>query len=130
MPTITLQRRIRWADADAAGILYYARMFDYFQEGEAELLRSVGYEHRPELGLGMPRRHVEATFHLVLPLDASFWLRASVAKLGTTSIRYLYEIFADAACQQLALEGIVTIVFTKDNKPCPIPADLRAKLSE
>ncbi len=130
MPSITLQRRIRWADADAAGILYFARMFDYFQEGEAELLRSVGYEYRAEGGLGMPRRHVEATFHQVLPLDAPFWLRAKVAKLGTTSIRYEYHAFADEACQQLALEGAITVVFTKDNKPCPIPADLRALLTD
>ena len=130
MPSITLQRRIRWADADAAGILYYARMFDYFQEGEAELLRSVGYVHRPETGMGMPRRHVEATFHQVLPLDAPFWLRASVGRVGTTSIRYEFHVFADEACQQLALEGAITIVVTKDNKPCEIPADLRAKLSD
>lgn len=130
MPTTTLQRRIRWADADAAGILYYARIFDYFQEGEAELLRSVGFVHQPAPGIGIPRRHVEATYHQVLPLDAPFWLRASIAKLGTTSIRYLYEVFADEACQQLAVEGSVTVVFTKDNKPCPIPADLREKLSD
>lgn len=130
MPTITLQRRIRWADADAAGILYYARMFDYFQEGEAELLRSVGYIHWPETGMGMPRRHVEATFHQVLPLDAPFWLRARVGRIGTTSIRYEFHAFADEACEQLALEGSITIVLTKDGKPCEIPADLRAKLSD
>ena len=130
MPTITIQRRIRWADADAAGILYYARIFDYFQEGEAELLRSVGYVHRPDAGLGLPRRHVEATFHQVLPLDAPFWLRASVGNLGTTSIRYEYHVFADEACQQLALNGAVTVVFTRDGKPIEIPAELRSKLSD
>ena len=130
MPTITLQRRIRWSDADAAGILYYARMFDYFQEGEAELLRSIGYEHCPETDMGMPRRHIEATFHQMLPLDAPFWLRASIGKLGTTSIRYEFEVFADEACQQLALNGAVTVVIIKDGKPHEIPADLRAKLSD
>jgi acyl-CoA thioester hydrolase len=130
MPSITIKRRIRWSDADAAGILYYARIFDYFQEGEAELMRSVGWQHRPETGLGIPRRHLEVTYHRVLPLDAPFWLRASVAKLGTTSIRYLYEAFADEACEQLAAEGTITVVFTIDNKPIPIPPELRAKLSE
>ena len=130
MPTITLQRRIRWADADAAGILHHPRMFEYFEEGETELLRAVGYNYWQDREIGMPRRHVEATFHRVLPLDAEFWLRVSIGKLGTTSIRYDYHVYADVACELLALNGTMTVVCTKGGKPCEIPADLRAALTE
>ena len=130
MPTITLQRRIRWADADAAGIMHYPRMFEYFEEGEWEFLRAAGFDYRIAEGYGMPRRHVEATFHRVLPLDAMFWMRVSIGKLGRTSIRYDYHVYADEACESLALEGTMTIVYTKDGVPCEIPAELRAKYTD
>ena len=129
MISIELKRRIRWADADAAGRLHFPRIFEYFEEGEAELLRSVGFAMFGGSEYGFPRRHVEATFHRVLPLDAPFIIRVSVGKLGNTSIRYDYHIFADDACTELALEGTMTVVVVKDGRPVPIPDRIRAPLS-
>src|SRR5262249_4896723 len=42
MSSVELQRYVRWADADAAGRLYFPRIFDYFGEAERELLRQTG----------------------------------------------------------------------------------------
>jgi acyl-CoA thioester hydrolase len=129
MASIELTRRIRWADADFAGRLHYPRIFEYFEEGEAELLRSVGLPMFWETGYDFPRKHVEATFHRVLALDAPFVMRVTVGKLGNTSIRYDYHIFADEARTQLALEGSMTVVVVKDGRPVPIPENFRAALS-
>ena len=129
MASIELRRRIRWADADAAGRLHFPRIFEYFEEGEGELLRSVGITMFDRGGYDFPRKHVEATFHSVLPLDAQFVMRVTVGKLGNTSIRYDYHIFADEACAQLALEGSMTVVVVKDGKPEPIPDKMRKALS-
>jgi acyl-CoA thioesterase FadM len=129
MASIELTRRIRWADADAAGRLHYPRIFEYFEEGEAELARSVGLTPFDGGGYDFPRKHVEATFHQVLPLDAPFVMRVTVGKLGATSIRYDYQVFADEACTQLALEGAMTVVAVKDGRPAPIPEKMREALS-
>jgi acyl-CoA thioesterase FadM len=129
MASIELTRRIRWADADAAGRLHYPRIFEYFEEGETELLRSVGVKIFDGGDYDFPRKRVEATFHRVLPLDAPFVMRVTVGKLGNTSIRYDYHIFADEACTQLALEGAMTVVAVKDGRPAPIPEKMRQALS-
>jgi acyl-CoA thioester hydrolase len=133
MASIELKRRIRWADADAAGRLHYPRIFEYFEEGETELLRAVGYSMfeggYEARSYDFPRKHVEATFHRMLSLDAPFVMRVAVGKLGNTSIRYDFHIFADEACTQLALEGTMTVVVIKDGQPTPIPAELRAALA-
>ncbi len=129
MASIELRRRIRWADADAAGRLHYPRIFEYFEEGEMELLRSVGVKIFDGGDHDFPRKHVEAVFHQVLPLDAPFVMRVMVGKLGNTSIRYDYHIFADEACTQLALEGTMTVVAVKDGRPTPIPEKMRQALS-
>ena len=129
MVSIELGRRIRWADADAAGRLHFPRIFEYFEEGESELLRSVGFTMFDRGGYDFPRKHVEAIFHRELPLDAPFVMRVTVGKLGKTSIRYDYHIFADEACAQLALEGSMTVVVVKEGKPSPIPDKMREALS-
>lgn len=129
MRSIELTRRIRWADADAAGRLHYPRIFEYFEEGEIELLRAGGYQLFSDDQHDFPRKHVEAVFHQVLPLDAPFVMRVSVGKLGNTSIRYDYQIFADDQCTQLALEGSMTVVVVLNDKPVSIPDELRRALS-
>jgi len=125
MAVIDLKRRIRWADADAAGRLHFPRIFEYFEEGETELLRSCGLSLFADKEYDFPRKAVEATFHQMLPLDAPFILRVSVGKMGQTSIRYDFRAFIDEACTQIALEGSMTVVVVKDGKPVPIPQEIR-----
>jgi len=130
MPSIELRRRIRWADADAAGRLYYPRMFDYFSEAESELLRSLGFTHyeRKER-FDFPRVRVECHFHRTLKLDATFTLKVEVGKLGRSSIRYEFKAFDDLEPDVLAAEGSVTVVVVQDGRPVEIPAPLRSALS-
>lgn len=132
MAIFELTRRIRWADADAAGRLHFPRMFEFFEEGETELLRHVGYTMfgpgSTDGGLDFPRVHVECRFRRMLALDAPFVMRIAVGKLGRTSIRYDYQVFADAEPRELALEGTMTVVVVRDGRPTDIPADLRAAL--
>jgi acyl-CoA thioesterase FadM len=128
MTSIDIKGRIRWADADAAGRLHFPRIFEYFEDGESELLRAAGVKLVSGSGYDYPRKRVEATFHRVLPLDAPFVMRVSVGKLGNTSIRYDYHVFADEACTELALEGTMTVVVVKDGRPTPIPDVIRKAL--
>ncbi len=128
-PMVELKRRIRWADADAAGRLYFPRIFDYVSEAETEIFRALGISMTGYAEYGFPRKHAEAAFHRILALDAPFILRVTVGKLGRTSIRYEFQAFADEACTELAFDGSMTVVVVKDGKPHEIPAELRAKLS-
>jgi YbgC/YbaW family acyl-CoA thioester hydrolase len=129
MTSLELTRRIRWADADFAGRLHFPRIFEYFEDGESELLRAAGFSFYAVADYDFPRKHVEAVFHQVLALDAPFVLRVTVGRLGNTSIRYDYHVFSDEACTQLAVEGSMTVVVVKDGRPAPIPEPMRAALS-
>ena len=76
-----------------------------------------------------PRVHVEATFRRVLALGAPFVMRVAVGKLGRTSIRFDFQVYADEAKQELAVEGSMTVVVVENDKPVEIPAALRAALA-
>jgi len=125
--SIELQRRLRWADADAAGRLHFPRIFEIIEEAESELVRSIDWPMDRSMGYDFPRVHLECQFLKVLSLDDPFRLRLTVGKLGRTSIRYDYQVFN--AADELAIEGTMTLVTLLHGKPTEIPASLRAALS-
>jgi YbgC/YbaW family acyl-CoA thioester hydrolase len=115
-PSIEFERRLRWADADAAGRLHFPRIFEIVEEAEGDLMRGLGWPfdlRRREYDF--PRVHLECNFKRVLELDAPFRLLFTVGELGRTSIRYDYRVF-DAE-NQPAVEGTMTVVVTRGGRP-------------
>lgn len=124
--SIELQRRLRWADADAAGRLHFPRIFEIIEEAESELVRAIKWPMNRSLGYDFPRVHLECRFLRVLTLDAPFRLRLTAGKLGRTSIRYDYQVLDGDG--ELAIEGTMTIVVLQNGKPTEIPPTLRTAL--
>jgi YbgC/YbaW family acyl-CoA thioester hydrolase len=125
--SIELHRRLRWADADAAGRLHFPRIFEIVEEAESELVRSINWPMNRSMGYDFPRVHIECNFRRVLSLDDPFRMRLTVGKLGRTSIRYDYQVLNES--DEVAIEGTMTLVTLKDGKPAEIPESLRAALS-
>lgn len=125
--SIELERRLRWADADAAGRLHFPRIFEIIEEAESELVRGIAWPMNRTMGYDFPRVHVECRFLRALTLDSPFRLRLTVGKLGRTSFRYHYQVFD--ADEELAIEGTMTVVVLQNGKPTQIPPTLRAALS-
>jgi YbgC/YbaW family acyl-CoA thioester hydrolase len=125
---IELERRLRWADSDAAGRLHFPRIFEIVEEAESELVRSIDWPMNRSMGYDFPRAHVECQFKRVLMLDSKFRLRLAVGKLGRTSIRYDFQVFDGEG--ELAIEGSMTVVVVQNGKPTEIPVSLRAALEK
>ena len=124
--SLELERRLRWADADAAGRLHFPRIFEIIEEAESELVRQIGWPMNRSMGYDFPRVNVECSFKRILELDALFRLRLTVGKLGRTSIRYDFEVFN--ADMGLAIKGSMTLVVLRNGRPAEIPTTLRAAL--
>jgi acyl-CoA thioester hydrolase len=127
-PFVEFRRRLRWADADAAGRLHFPRIFEIVEEAETELLRELGFSLNPgPREYDFPRVHLDCRFLRILVLDAPFRLRFAAGRLGRTSIRYDFQVFDGD--DELAIEGAMTVVVLRDGRPTEIPADLRAALT-
>jgi acyl-CoA thioester hydrolase len=124
--SIELRRRLRWADADAAGRLHFPRIFEIIEEAESELVRKIGWPMNRSMGYDFPRVNIDCNFKRILELDAIFKLRLTAGKLGRTSIRYDYQVFD--ASSEVAIEGTMTLVVLQNGKPAEIPSNLRAAL--
>ena len=126
-PFIEFKRRLRWADADAAGRLHFPRIFEIIEEAEGELMRGIAWPlNLRRKDYDFPRVHLECQFKRIIALDAPYRLLLTVGKLGHTSIRYDYQVFDEG--EELAIEGTMTVVVLRDGKPTEIPFDLRATL--
>jgi len=126
--SIELNRRLRWADADAAGRLHFPRIFEIIEELESELVRRIEWPMNRGMGYDFPRVNIECRFMRVLELDAPFKLRLTAGKLGRTSIRYDYQVFDSVG--EVAIEGTMTLVVLQHGKPTEIPTTLRAALEK
>ena len=126
--SIELNRRLRWADADAAGRLHFPRIFEIIEEAESELVRRIGWPMNRSMGYDFPRVNIECRFMRVLELDASFKLVLAAGKLGRTSIRYDYQVFDSVG--EVAIRGTMTLVVLQHGKPTEIPTTLREALEK
>jgi len=125
--SIELNRRLRWADADAAGRLHFPRIFEVIEEAESELLRSLDWPMDVRRrNFDFPRVNVNCNFFRIIALDAPYRLRLSVGKLGRSSIRYDYQVFDGE--NELAIEGTMTVVLMQNGKTVEIPLALREVL--
>lgn len=126
-PQIEFRRRLRWADADAAGRLHFPRIFEIVEEAETELLRGVAWPAEVRRGdYDFPRVHLECQFRRIISLDEPFRLLFAPGRLGRTSIRYDYRVFDSS--DALAIEGTMTVVVMRGHAPVEIPPALRAAL--
>jgi acyl-CoA thioester hydrolase len=126
-PFVEFKRRLRWADADAAGRLHFPRIFEIVEEAESELMRELGWPFDVRRrDYDFPRVHLECHFRRVIALDEPFRLLFAVGKIGRTSIRYDYKVFD--ADDELAIEGTMTVVVVQNGQPAEIPTSLRAAL--
>lgn len=126
-PYIEFNRRMRWADVDAAGILHFPRIFEIVEEAEIELLRQIGFSMFEKLkDFDFPRVRIECDFKKMIPLDAEFRLFLTIGKVGRSSIEYDFQVFNIK--NETALTGAMTVVTLKNGKLAKIPNDLRDAL--
>jgi len=122
--------RVRWADVDKAGIIYfgaYSRMLDI---AETEFYRSLGFSYATfeELGVVLPRVHVEFDFFKPALLDDELVLRPRISGVGVHSVRMKVNIYRSADGALLAEATLIVACVDRSRKPAPLPADFAAAL--
>lgn len=110
--TATLSLTVRWAECDAAGIIYHGKVFDWFSEGRIAWLRGVGfpyYERLRPAGLELLVLDCQARFHERLQPGHAITLRVGATNVSPTQMEFLYRVLSDEG--KIAVEGITRHVF-------------------
>jgi len=125
---------VRWEDIDAAGIINYQAYLRFFGLAEVELFRSCGLSYRTlfdELGLWLPRVHVECDFFHPVTLDELLIVDAYFGKIGSSSIHLNFEVRRSEAPDVVVATGKYVLVTVKrgECKPTAVPDIVREKLA-
>ncbi len=122
--------RVRYADTDQMGYVYYGNYARYYEIGRVEALRSLGFSYRvlEESGVLMPVIESKSRYLAPARYDDLLTIRVIIAKMPAARIVFEYEITNQE--DTLLNKGETTLVFQKKEtgKLCPTPALLRDKL--
>lgn len=128
--TFTTTRRVRFADCDAAGIVFFPRYFemlngvveDWFAGPLGVSFRELHMERRASV----PTAAVEARFVAPSRLEDDLTFTLAVTRLGGASCALRHRITAGG---QLRFEAAQTLVHVGASmKPEPWPDPLRARI--
>ena len=130
----SVQEYVRWEDIDAAGIINYQAYLRFFGLAEVELFRSSGLSYRTlfdDLGIWLPRVHVECDFFHPVTLDELLVVDAYFGKIGTSSIHLNFEVKRKEKPDVIVATGKYVLVTVKrgEFRPCPVPHEVREKLA-
>ncbi|MBE9461131.1 acyl-CoA thioesterase [Dyadobacter subterraneus] len=123
--------RVRYADTDQMGYVYYGNYARYYEIGRVEALRSVGFSYREmeETGVMMPVYENRSRYIKPARYDDELTIKVLMQKLPGTRVVFEYEIRNQN--DVLLNVGETTLVFQRmDNaKLCIAPAKLLEKLN-
>lgn len=125
-----MDRLIRFADCDPAGIVYYPRYFDMFvtllEDWLAQALDINYAECIRDRQLGLPTVKLECEFSNICRMGEILSLFLQVEQLGTSSLTFAIR---GAVGDRDILNARAVLVATslRDYRSVPIPEDLRAK---
>jgi 4-hydroxybenzoyl-CoA thioesterase len=127
----TSKRRVRFADCDAAGIVFFPRYLEMLngavEDWFAGPLSLSFSELHLDRGESVPTAALEARFAAPSRLEDELDLFLSVVRIGRTSLRLRHRI---EAAGELRLEAIQTLVRVgRSMKPEPWTDELRARMA-
>ncbi len=121
----TTDIRVRYADTDQMKFVYYAKYFEYFEQGRSDLLRDIGlpYPQIEEMGLFLPVIEAHAKYRRAARYDDLLHVVTYFREIPVARIRLEYEVYKDGETEPL-VEGytIHTFVNAATGKPTRAPA--------
>jgi YbgC/YbaW family acyl-CoA thioester hydrolase len=126
---------VRWEDIDAAGIINYQAYLRFFGLAEVELFRSCGLAYKTlfdEIGIFLPRVHVECDFFHPVVLDELLVVDAYFDRIGASSIHLKFEVRRSGETARTVVatgKYILVTVRRADFATVPVPDLVRAKLA-
>jgi acyl-CoA thioester hydrolase len=119
--------RVRYAETDQMGVVYYGNYFTWFEVGRVELCRQLGFEYkRMELEDDSYIVVAEASCRYKRParFDDLLTIRTRVADTQRRTIRFAYEILNEAG-EVIATGGTLHVICDRTGRPKSLPEKYR-----
>ena len=127
-----VQIRVRYAETDQMGYVYYGNYAAYFEVARTEAFRQLGikYKEMEAEGVMMPVLELKCKYLRPAKYDDLLSVRLFLKKKPTLArILFEYEVYNEA--QELLTIGETTMVFVdmKTGRPTPTPQEIQQTMA-
>ena len=118
--------RIRYADTDQMGYVYYGRYANFYEIARVELFRSLGFSYKDleDKGVGMPVIEMNSKFLLPIKYDEEIKIVTYIKKIPNSKITFTYTVFNSEGLIVNEAKTILTFIDLKRKRPVRIPTEL------
>ena len=124
--------RVRYAETDQMGVVYYANFFVWFEIGRVEMLRQLGVRYKDmedQDDCHIVVAEASCSYKKPARYDDALRIRTRVAEARSRTLRFHYEVLRDDTGELLATGETVHVICGADGRPKSLPAKYRAFFS-
>jgi acyl-CoA thioester hydrolase len=123
--------RVRYAETDQMGIVYYANYLVWFEIGRTDLLRQNGWSYREmEVdGYSLPVIDAQCAYKASAKYDDEIEVRTSGDMVSPVRLKFSYEVVRTMDGAVLATGSTVHATLDRAGKPRRLPERVRALFS-
>ena len=126
----TAQVRVRYADTDQMGVVYYAHYLVWFEVGRIEWLRTTGrnYREMEQDGIALPVIEAHCEYRQPTRYDDEVEIATRATLITPVRLRFDYDVTVAARATACAVGYTVHAAVDSTGKPCRLPASVREML--
>jgi acyl-CoA thioester hydrolase len=127
MPASTTTLRVRYAETDRMGVVYYANYFVWFEVARADLLRALGWTYREmeDTGVCLPVIDAQCEYRRPARYDDEVEVRTTGTVASPVRMVFSYEVFVKGNPEAAAVGRTVHAATDRSGRPCRLPARVR-----
>jgi acyl-CoA thioester hydrolase len=122
--------RVRYAETDQMGVVYYANYFVWFEVGRTDLLREAGWTYRSmeAEGFSLPVIEAHCVYRQAVKYDDDLEILTNGTLVSPVRVRFDYEVVRGEDRTLLAGGYTVHATLDQTGRPCRLPDRVRTVL--
>jgi acyl-CoA thioester hydrolase len=120
--------RVRYAETDRMGVVYYGNYFTWFEVGRVEFCRQLGFEYKQmeiEDDSFIVVAEAQCRYKRPARFDDVLVVRTRVANSHRRTIRFQYEIVNQASGELIATGETAHVICDSQGRPKSLPEKYR-----
>ena len=131
MAATTTSLRVRYAETDRMGVVYYANYFVWFEVARAEWLRAHGWTYRDmeDSGVLLPVIEAHCEYRRPARYDDEIDVVAEAQLASLARLAFTYEVRVRGDVEPVATGRTVHAAVSREGRPCRLPDRVRQVLA-
>jgi acyl-CoA thioester hydrolase len=115
--------RVRYAETDQMGVVYYANYLVWFEVARTDLLRALGWSYREmeASGVVLPVIEAECRYRRPARYDDEMEIRTEAVLRSPVRIEFHYEVSVKGRAEVVAAGRTAHAAVGPNGKPCRLP---------